>query len=152
MTLRVFPVDLKTANEFVRTRHRHNKPVVGHKFSVGVIDETGLLRGVAIVGRPVACALDNGCAAEITRLCTDGAANACSMLYGAARKAARAMGHDPIYTYTLPDEGGASLRAAGFRIDKEFAGGSASMWHNRPGRCAQPVGDDLVGGKWRWIG
>ena len=152
MTLRVFPVDLKTANEFVRTRHRHNKPVVGHKFSVGVIDETGLLRGVAIVGRPVACALDNGCAAEITRICTDGAQNACSMLYGAARRAARAMGHDPIYTYTLPDEGGASLRAAGFRIDKEFAGGSSSMWHNRPGRLAHPVGDDLVGGKWRWVG
>lgn len=152
MILRVSPVDLKTANEFVRAMHRHNRPVVGHKFSVGVIDETGLLRGVAIVGRPVACALDNGCAAEITRLCTDGSPNACSMLYGAARRAARAMGHDPIYTYTLPDEGGASLRAAGFRIDKEFAGGSASMWHNRPGRLAQPVGDDLVGGKWRWIG
>jgi len=78
--------------------------------------------------------------------------NACSMLYGAARRAARALGHEPIYTYTLPDEGGASLRAAGFRLDKEDAGGSAAMWHSRPGRTAEPVGDDLVGGKWRWIG
>jgi len=150
--LRVVPCNLTTANDFVRKYHRHSRPVVGHKFAVAVKDENGLLRGVAIVGRPVAEKLDDGIAAEITRNCTDGAYNACSMLYGAARKAARAMGHEPIYTYTLPGEGGASLRAAGFRLDKEYAGGSASMWHNRPGRKVEPVGDDLIGGKWRWIG
>lgn len=158
-TLRVVPCDLKTANDFVRHMHRHSRPVVGHKFALGVEAAQRVLDGpawalvgVAIVGRPVAQRLDDGRAAEITRLCTDGTRNACSMLYGAARRAARAMGHDPIYTYTLPDEGGASLRAAGFRLDKEYAGGSAAMWHNRPGRTAQPVGDDLVGGKWRWVG
>ena len=152
MKLRIVPTDLKTANEFVRRLHRHSRPVVGYKFAVGVEDETGTLRGVAIVGRPVAPRLDDGTAAEITRLCTDGARNACSMLYGAARKAARALGHDPVFTYTLPEEGGASLRAAGFRLDKEDAGGSAAMWHNRAGRNAQPVGNDLLGGKWRWVG
>lgn len=152
MKLRIVPIDLKTANEFVRKLHRHSRPVVGHRFAVGVADDDGTLRGVAIVGRPVARRLDDGKAAEITRLCTDGTKNACSMLYGAARRAARAMGHDPIYTYTLPEEGGASLRAAGFQLDKADAGGSAAMWHNRPGRTAQPVGDDLIGGKWRWKG
>lgn len=166
--LRVVPCDLKTANEFVRRLHRHSRPVVGHKFAVAVaarfpIGDTrpggagygmhmDCIVGVAIVGRPVAPRLDDGKACEITRLCTDGTPNACSMLYGAARRAARAMGHAPIYTYTLPEEGGASLRAAGFRLDKEDAGGSAAMWHNRPGRTAEPVGDDLVGGKWRWVG
>lgn len=150
--LRVVPTSLKAANEFVRKLHRHSRPVVGHRFAVGVADENGKLRGVAIVGRPVAPHLDDGTAAEIRRVCTDGTRNACSMLYGAARRVARAMGHEPIYTYTLPEEGGASLRAAGFRLDKEDAGGSAAMWHNRPGRTVQPVGDDLVGGKWRWIG
>jgi hypothetical protein len=150
--LTIVPVDLKTANDFVRRLHRHSRPVVGHKFAVGVEDESGLLRGVAIVGRPVAPRLDDGKAAEITRLCTDGALNACSMLYGACRRAARAIGHAPIYTYTLPDEGGASLRGAGFILDKTDAGGPAAQWHNRPGRTAQPVGDDLFGGKWRWIG
>lgn len=150
--LKIVPVNLKTANEFVRILHRHNKPVVGQLFSVGVACESGQLRGVAIVGRPVAPRLDNGLTAEITRLCTDGTRNACSKLYGAARRAARAMGYATIYTYTLPDEGGASLRAAGFRLDKEDAGGSAAMWHNRPGRTVQPVGDDLIGGKWRWVG
>lgn len=148
----IVPTDLKTANEFVRNLHRHSRPVVGYKFAVGCASNDGTLHGVAIVGRPVARKLDDGKAAEITRCCTDGTPNACSMLYGAARRAARALGHDPIITYTLPQEGGASLRAAGFRLDKTDAGGASAMWHNRTGRTAQPVGDDLIGGKWRWIG
>lgn len=148
--LKIVPVTLRVANEFVKRLHRHSRPVVGYKFAVGVEDETGTLRGVAIVGRPVARKLDDGKTAEITRLCTDGARNACSMLYGAARKAARALGHDPVITYTLPEEGGASLRAAGFKLDKENAGGNSELWRNREGRTAQPVGNDLFGGKLRW--
>lgn len=140
---------LEQANDFVRRLHRHNKPVVGSKFCVGV-QLVEQLVGVAIVGRPVAPRLDDGLTAEITRVCTDGTRNAASMLYGACRKAARAMGYDRIFTYTLPEEGGASLRAAGFKLDKEDAGGSARMWHNRDGRTVEPVGNDLIGGKWRW--
>lgn len=147
--MKIIPVTLETANEFVRRLHRHNKPVVGSKFCVGVNDGERLA-GVAIVGRPVARALDDGFTAEITRVCTDGTRNAASMLYGACRKAARAMGYDRIFTYTLPEEGGASLRAAGFKLDKEDAGNSARMWHNRDGRKVEPVGNDLIGGKWRW--
>lgn len=149
MSLRVIPVNLDTANDFVRRLHRHSRPVAGSKFAIGA-QRAEQLVGVAIVGRPVAPRLDDGLTAEITRVCTDGTPNACSLLYGACRKAARALGYTRIFTYTLPEEGGASLRAAGFRLDKEDAGGSASMWHNRPGRKAQPVGNDLVGGKWRW--
>ena len=153
---------LETANDFVRRLHRHNKPVTGSKFCIGV-ERTEIkdsefapnqtyvtLVGVAIVGRPVAPKLDDGLTAEITRVCTDGTRNAASMLYGACRKASRAMGYDRIFTYTLPEEGGASLRAAGFKLDKEDAGGSAKMWHNRDGRKVEPVGNDLIGGKWRW--
>lgn len=148
MSLRIIPVTLEDANAFVRRLHRHNKPVVGAKFCVGVQAEQ--LVGVAIVGRPVAPKLDDGLTAEITRVCTDGTRNAASMLYGACRRAARAMGYDRIFTYTLPEEGGASLRAAGFKLDKDDAGGSARMWHNRDGRKVEPVGNDLIGGKWRW--
>lgn len=148
MSLRIVPVTLEVANAFVRGLHRHNKPVIGAKFCVGV--RTERLVGVAIVGRPVAPKLDDGFTAEITRVCTDGTRNAASMLYGACRKAARAMGYDRIFTYTLPEEGGASLRAAGFKLDKDDAGGSAKMWHNRDGRKVEPVGNDLIGGKWRW--
>ena len=148
MSLRIIPVNLDDANAFVRRLHRHNKPVVGSKFTIGVADDE--LRGVAIVGRPVAPKLDDGKTAEITRVCTDGTRNACSMLYGACRRIAKAMGYERIFTYTLPQEGGASLRAAGFMLDKENAGGSAAMWHNRGGRTVEAVGDDLIGGKWRW--
>jgi len=148
--LEIFPVTLGQANDFVARLHRHSKPTVGHKFSVGVKAD-GVLCGVAIIGRPVARRLDDGTTVEVTRLCTDGTSNACSMLYAAARRAAKALGYRRIYTYTLPHEGGSSLRAAGFTLDKATAGGASAMWHSREGRKAQPVGDDLVGGKWRWI-
>ena len=148
MSLRIIPVTLAEANNFVRLLHRHNKPVVGARFCLGVSGEH--LVGVAIAGRPIAPKLDDGLTIEITRVCTDGTKNAASMLYGACRKAARAMGYDRIFTYTLPEEGGASLRAAGFKLDKDDAGGSARMWHNRDGRKVEPVGNDLIGGKWRW--
>lgn len=36
MGLRIVPVTLKTANEFVAALHRHSRPVVGYKFAVGV--------------------------------------------------------------------------------------------------------------------
>ena len=61
------------------------------------------------------------------------------------------MGYKRIFTYTLPEEGGASLRAAGFILDKYDAGSISKKWHNREGRTCQPVGNDLIGGKWRWI-
>jgi hypothetical protein len=147
-SLRIIPVTLEEANDFVRRYHRHNKPVLGSRFCIGVKNDN--LCGVAIAGRPIAPALDDGLTMEITRVCTDGTYNAASMLYGACRKTAWAMGYDRIFTYTLPEEGGASLKAAGFKLDKEDAGGSARMWHNRDGRTVEPVGNDLIGGKWRW--
>ena len=147
--LTIASITVERANEYIARWHRHNKPRLA-KFAISVVDDAGNVRGVALVGRPVAPFLDDGQAAEILRVATDGTPNACSMLYGAARRAARAMGHSPIFTYSLPEEGGASLRAAGFKLDKEDAGGSADMWHNRPGRTVAAVGNDLVGGKWRW--
>lgn len=150
--LRIVPVTLEQANAFVRRLHRHNDELPGHKFSVGVADAAGVLRGVAIVGNPSAPVLQDGFCIEIRRVCTDGARNACSMLYGAGRRAARNMGHDPVITYTLPSEGGASLRAAGFVLDKTDAGGPSKWWKNRPGRKVLPIEEDLVGGKWRWVG
>jgi hypothetical protein len=148
MSLRIVPVFHADANEFVRRLHRHSRPTLGAIFCVGVADAD--LCGVAIVGRPVARRLDDGLSVEILRVCTDGTRNACSMLYGACRKVARALGYQRILTYTLPEEGGASLRASGYRLDGK-AGGSGAMWGTRPGRAEQPVGDDLVGGKWRWV-
>ena len=145
----IAPIDQREAHDFIRRFHRHHKPPVGEKFAVSVVHQ-GTLVGVATVGRPVARRLDNGTVAEITRVCTDGTRNACSMLYGACRRAALAMGYAHVITYTLPEEGGASLRAAGFRFDGD-AGGSGAMWGTREGREQLELGSDMVGGKWRWI-
>lgn len=145
--MRVTPIKHADANEFVRKLHRHSRPTLGAIFCVSVADDC--VRGVAIVGRPVARKLDDGMTVEILRVATDGARNACSMLYGACRRVAKELGYARVITYTLPEEGGASLRASGYQFDGE-SGGPSKLWHSRPGRTAEPVGDDLLGGKWRW--
>lgn len=117
------PVTLREARAYVDQHHRHHRAPQGGIFAVAVSDDSGI-RGVAIVGRPVARTLQDTYTAEVTRVCTDGAHNACSMLYGAAWRAARAMGYKRMITYTLNTEPGTSLRAAGWRVIGETAGGS----------------------------
>ena len=112
--LELTPISLAEANAYVSKFHRHHKAVQGHKFSIGC-SENGKLVGVVIVGRPVSRHLDNGVTLEVTRLCTDGTKNACSMLYGAAARAAKAMGYKKIITYILESESGVSLKAAGWQ-------------------------------------
>lgn len=46
------------------------------------------------------------------------------MLYGAAWRVAKALGYRRLITYTLPEEGGASLRGAGWKVVGERGGGS----------------------------
>lgn len=111
--LDICPVSLAEANEFVAEHHRHHRPVVGHKFSVGCTDGEKIV-GVAIVGRPVARYLDDGWTLEVNRCCTDGTRNACSMLYAAAWRATRAMGYKKLITCILETEPGTSLKAAGW--------------------------------------
>lgn len=118
-------IGLDEANAFVAEHHRHHKPVVGHLFSIGASFEDKIV-GVAIVGRPVARMRDDGRTAEVTRLCTDGTKNACSFLYGAAARAAFALGFKRIGTYILASEPGTSLTAAGWRLIGEAGGGSWS--------------------------
>lgn len=113
LTLR--PCTLKQANEFVEQLHRHHKKAQGHRFSIAVFSGPNLC-GVAIVGRPVSASVDAYTVAEVTRLCTDGTRNACSILYAAVARACTAMGYDSVQTYILPSEGGASLRAAGWSL------------------------------------
>ena len=110
------PISLKLANEFVLANHRHNKPVTGHKFSIGLFDDDKLI-GVAICGRPVARMADDGLTLEILRVCTDGTRNANSMLYGRVKKIAQVMGYKKVLTYTLAEESGSSLRAVGAQKD-----------------------------------
>lgn len=118
-SLELVPVGFRVATEFVRRVHRHHPAPVGHKFSIGVADD-GALRGVVIVGRPVARHLDDGLTLEVTRTATDGARNACSMLLAAAWRATKAMGFKRLVTYTQANEPGTSLRAAGWRVVHEI--------------------------------
>lgn len=113
-TLQVRPVSREIARWFVEANHRHLQAPLSHKFSIGVEDGGGHLLGVLMAGRPVARGLDDGLTLEVTRCCTDGTENACSMLYGRARAAAKALGYRRLVTYTLVTEPGESLRGAGF--------------------------------------
>lgn len=115
MSLTVVPMTLREANTFVERHHRHSVPPRGMKFAIGAADGDEVV-GVAIVGRPVARALDDGWTAEVLRVCTLGARNACSMLYAACWRACRAMGYRKLVTYTLKTEPGTSLKAAGWNI------------------------------------
>jgi hypothetical protein len=118
MTLHLVPVDWATVRGFVATWHRHHKPPIGHKFSIGVADDDTLV-GVAVIGRPVARAYDDGMTLEVNRTATDGHPNANSMLYGAAARAAFALGYRRLITYTQAGESGSSLRAAGWHVVAE---------------------------------
>ena len=135
--LTLTPINLKTANAFVQQHHRHHKPTRGHKFSIGV-SENGALVGVAICGRPVARRLDDGYTLEVNRLCTDGTPNACSILYAAAYRAARAMGYNKVVTYILDTESGVSLRASGWRC-AGLAGGREWTGRRRPPEPLYPA-------------
>lgn len=135
-------VSLDEANAFVTALHRHHKPVIGHKFSLGtVLDEK--LVGVAIVGRPVARMRDDGDTLEVTRLCTDGTKNACSFLYGASARAAFALGYHRIGTYILASETGRSLVGAGWKLIGERGGGSWSRG-SRPRTDKAPTEGKLL--------
>lgn len=111
--LYIVPITLREASDFISKHHRHNKPPRGWKFGVAVRDNLKIV-GVATAGRPIARHFDDGITLEINRTCTDGTANANSMLYGAVWRAAKAMGYKRCITYTQLDETGASLRAAGW--------------------------------------
>lgn len=128
--MEITPLPLKVANEYVAKYHRHHKPTVGHKFSIG-LENNGELVGVAICGRPVSRFYDDGKTLEINRLCTDGTKNACSELYGACVRAAKAMGYKKVITYILESENGASLKASNF-ICEGKAGGK--MWSGERAR------------------
>lgn len=138
--MRVVPVTLRQAQIVVAALHRHHKPPRGQRWSLAVIDDSGRVCGVAICGRPVARlagAPDE--VVEVSRVATDGTPNACSALLGAAARAAKALGYLRIQTYTLPEEGGASLRGAGWQCDGHAGGGQWKHTDGKPRRTDQPT-------------
>lgn len=140
MTLRIVPIKFRDACEFVTIWHRHHPAPRGHIFSLGVADEMNVLRGVAMIGRPVARHYDNGMTLEVNRTATDGTPNANSCLYGAAWRAARSLGYCKLITYTQAGETGTSLRAAGWRIIGERPARPGWNAPSRPREDSAPIG------------
>lgn len=136
------PLDFAMAADFVRLHHRHHTPPQGHKFSIGAMRGEELV-GVVIVGRPVSRRRDDGWTLEVTRLCTIGEKNACSFLYGAAARAAFALGYRRIGTYILKREPGTSLVAAGWKLIGETPGKSWSV-PSRPRADKHPIEPKLL--------
>jgi hypothetical protein len=144
--LRIVPITWKQAVAFNGEKHRHHRrPPAGCKWAIGVEDESGELRGVALCGRPVSRELDDGRTIEVSRTATDGCYNANSALYGACWRIAVAMGYRRIVTYTQEGETGASLRAANYEVVRElpargsWAASSVKLRHRR-----HPVGSGGV--------
>ncbi len=143
-SLSVVPTTRAEAQAFVELHHRHHGAPLVAVFRVAIADETGKVRGVAIVGRPVARQLVDGWTLEVNRCCTDGVKNGCSMLYGAAWRAARALGYRRLVTYTASSEPGTSLVAAGWTV---VAQTKAESWN----RKARPRVDTTpLQSKFRW--
>lgn len=140
--LTIRPISFREASTFVAQYHRHHKPPTGCKFCLGVVDAEGKLRGIAVVGRPVARHFDDGLTAEVNRTCTDGCENANSALYGAAWRVAREMGYQRIITYTQEGESGTSMHAAGWKRVKELQarGSWASSSKGKLKEMRDPIG------------
>jgi hypothetical protein len=135
--LHTVPVPWDVTSSFIEWWHRTHEPPPGGKFWMGCADETGLLRGVAVTGRPVARSYDDGYTLEVTRVATDGARNANSLLYSRCWQATRALGYTRLITYTQEGESGASLRALGWKIIAERP--PHKGW-NRPSRPREDKG------------
>lgn len=118
------------AKQYVASLHRHHSPSTSARYAIAIADEAGTVRGVAMIGRPVARLLDDGWTLEVNRVATDGCENACSALYGAATRLAKSLGYSRLVTYTREDEPGASLRGAGWENEGPIRARSWDM----PGR------------------
>lgn len=120
------PLTQREAFAFVAQHHRTHQPPRGALFCIAAIHQEAVI-GVVVVGRPVARGAQDGWTAEVTRLAVlEGHPNACSFLYAAAWRAARAMGYRKLITYILDTDPGTSVRAAGWKLIGAVRGRS---WH-----------------------
>lgn len=127
--LQLVPCSVQDARAFILQNHRHHAPPLSGLFALAASLD-GEVVAVAIVGRPVSRMMQDDWTVEVTRLASDGSRNACSFLYRAAWRAARALGWRRLVTFTLATESGSSLRAASMRCLGTAGGGSWS----RPSR------------------
>lgn len=135
MSFRLAYIRRDDARDFVRLHHRHHRPPRGAVICLGCWED-GRLVGVAFLGRPSSPELQKQGVWECTRVATDGTEHANSALYGYVRRVHQLLagGGSRLITYTLPEEGGASLRGAGWICEGEAGGGD---WGTRARRTGQ---------------
>ena len=142
--LQLVPITIKDANTLVKRWHRHHRPVHKARFAVAcAVEGSDAPCGTAIIGDPCARNNDDGWTAEVLRVATDGTSNACSKVLGAAWRACRSLGYRRLITYTLPEEGGASLRGAGYVCVGRTKGGQWSR-RERPRVDDHPTQPKLI--------
>ena len=116
------PWTMKQAKRWVREVHRRLPRLQGGLWAVRV-EQAGKVVGAAVVGHAARLLADREVLCVLRVAVVEGVPNACSMLYGACSRAARAMGAEGLVTYTHTDEPGTSLRAAGWRYGGMTTGG-----------------------------
>lgn len=146
----VRPVTVTAAKAWVRQVHRHLPEIQGGLFASSVWNEDGpAAMGIAInpprvwlgTGRIV---IGRVAAMPDLEPVGDHAAPACTMIYASLCRAAKALGWREAWTYTLPSESGASLRAAGFIYMGETRG---EEW-DRPSRRRKAAVSPAKKGRW----
>lgn len=156
MGLSTLPIPVKRAERWCRDLHRRLPHLQGSMWAVAALRDRFVV-GVAIVGRPNARLLDSRelpqprlqvlrVAVQEGDVSASGHKGACSLLYGAVARAARAMGCVDLWTYIHDDEPGTSLRAAGWIEDREHV--SLGGTYDRPSRKRRPPVEG--GRKVRW--
>lgn len=133
------PMELKDAQNYINTYHRHHQAAHRDKFRIAAMED-GKIVGVVQVGRPVSRVLDDGNTLEVLRLCTNGEKNVCSFLYSRAARVAKEMGYAKIITYILESETGTSLKASGWTLEADGVGGA--NW-NVPSRPREVIASHL---------
>lgn len=115
-------------------------------WAASLVAPDGDVLGVILVGWPSRTQTRQTCEHLRVLRCAvrEGVPNGCSRLYGAAWRAARALGAVRMDTHTHLDEPGVSLVAAGWIEDGLTDGGT----HDRPGRRRRPPIDPLPKRRW----
>lgn len=143
----IAPCTIRRAKEWIKQTHRHLPQVNGGLFAVALESDSGDLLGVAIAGNGPQ-EWQGTKRLIITRVAVaDDVKNGCSRLYGAICRAGKALGYKEAWTYTLPEEPGTSLRAAGF----EHMGMTDGGEHGRATRPRKPAVRPEPKHRWRRI-
>lgn len=113
--LRTVPTTFREALGVIFSRSNHPRPPTSYVFSIGAAREDALV-GAIIVCRPSLPHFDDGRTLEVASLGTDDSRNVASFLYGAAWRAAQAMGYDRLIRITTDKAQKSPVTAAGFTL------------------------------------